>query len=48
MNEMSLTRKRSRAGSPSKSPSRSFEMNKKQLTVLYPIGKGGFGKVWKV
>lgn len=23
-------------------------MSKKLLNVLYPIGKGGFGKVWKV
>lgn len=44
LNEMSLSRKRSKAGSPSKG----VEMSKKQLSVLYPIGKGGFGKVWKV
>jgi hypothetical protein len=44
LNEMSLTRKRSKVGSPSKSA----EMSKKLLNVLYPIGKGGFGKVWKV
>jgi len=25
-----------------------IETGKKMFNILYPIGKGGFGKVWKV
>ena len=45
MNEITLTRKKS--GQPS-SPSKKVEITRKNFTVMYPIGKGGFGKVWKV
>jgi serine/threonine protein kinase len=45
MNEVTLTRKKS---SKQTSPSKSLEVSRKMFNVLYPIGKGGFGKVWKV
>jgi serine/threonine protein kinase len=45
MNEIGFTRRRSNlSNSPTKAP----EISKKIFNVLYPIGKGGFGKVWKV
>jgi serine/threonine protein kinase len=46
MNEVPpFTRKKSLLSS---SPSKTMEVSKKMFNVLYPIGKGGFGKVWKV
>lgn len=45
MNEIGFTRRRSNL---SNSPTKAAEISKKMFNVLYPIGKGGFGKVWKV
>lgn len=45
MNEVPFARKKSVLSS---SPSKTMEVSKKMFNVLYPIGKGGFGKVWKV
>ena len=44
MNEITFTKRKSMVESPSKSS----EISKKMFNVLLPIGKGGFGKVWKV
>lgn len=44
VNEVAFTRRKSLVGSPSKS----VEVSKKMFNVQLPIGKGGFGKVWKV
>lgn len=46
MNEMAFTRKKSTV--LSSSPSKTLEVSKKMFNVFNPIGKGGFGKVWKV
>jgi hypothetical protein len=46
MNEMTFTRKKSTV--LSSSPSKSVEVTKKMFNVFNAIGKGGFGKVWKV
>ncbi len=47
MNEVAFSsRKKSTHGS---SPSKYLDqVSKKMFNVMYPIGKGGFGKVWKV
>lgn len=47
MNEIAFTRKKSTVLTSS-SPSKTLEVSKKFFNVLNPIGKGGFGKVWKV
>lgn len=47
MNEIAFTRKKSTVLSSS-SPSKQLEVSKKMFNVFNPIGKGGFGKVWKV
>lgn len=46
MNEIAFTRKKSTV--MSSSPSKVIEVSKKMFNVFNPIGKGGFGKVWKV
>ena len=46
VSEMAFTRKKSSV--LSSSPSRSLEVSRKMFNVLHAIGKGGFGKVWKV
>jgi serine/threonine protein kinase len=43
---MTFTRKKSTV--LSSSPSKALEVSKKMFNVIQAIGKGGFGKVWKV
>ena len=46
MNEVVFSRRKSTV--LSSSPSKTIEASRKMFNISYPIGKGGFGKVWKV